>query len=596
MRRIVIPTVVSLLLTIPAVSLASSAQAATVPTFGAFDTSTPGHVTGTVTTDAAYVGVQLRANSTDWGLDDEVIYPTSGGSAQFDLETWGLTQGWVAARPCTTASADSCGSQVVSASSFTPTDGIVPSVTWGADDTVGAGDVYQVTATDPDGGGKLYAVWDVQQYWGPERTELVLGSPTTIPLNDDGSASLAVLRCSAFDPGICTPTSAAHSIVVNRRIAASYDQSWLGELNPTLQPLKPVITIDGGHNLSYEWWVTDYQTNQLVPGVGGTITGLEPDANGKLHPQVDASALTVNKNYNLVGTLSYEDPDFGTVAAQLNGILFRVDTIGTPITSVSATPGQLYPYRDNYKDSVAITVARPWDYVKLRLEILNSSNTLVKAYVVPNTVSDETFTWRGTNTAGQVVPAGTYHFRASLTDAAGNVTTKTQGAVSVVRQKKVSRTFTKTYSAAGSLYKKVLVGDCSALASPSKRGWKGSLGFYSNAKCSRTLNASIIETRHVAKLPAALSYGSLRISMYGGASTAANRSVAYLAYIDTNGHFNDPKMMMPSLGNHAGPSVPGTSYIFDGGLIAWDVFNGKGSMYDVKSFTVKLAYTTLVAD
>jgi hypothetical protein len=594
MRRIVIPTVVSLLLTVPALSLASSAEAATVPTFGAFDTSTPGHVTGTVTTDAAYVGVQLRANSSDWGLDDEVIVP-AGGVASYDLETWGLTQGWVAARPCTTASADSCGSQVVSASSFTPTDGIVPSVTWGADDTVGAGDVYQVTASDPDGGGKLYAVWDVQQYWGPEQTELTLGSPTTIPLNDDGAADLTVVRCSAFDWRICTST-ATHPIVVNRRIGASYDQSWLGELNPTLQPLKPVITIDGGHNLSYEWWVTDYQTSQVVPGVGGIITGLEPDANGKLHPQVDASALTVNKNYNLMGTLSYEDPDFGTVTAQLNGILFRVDTVGTPITSISRTPAQLFPYRDNYRDSVAITVARPWDYVKMRLEILNANNTLVKAYVVPNTVSDQTFTWTGKNSAGQVVPAGTYHFRATLTDAAGNVTTKTQGSVTVVRKKVVSKTFSHTYSAAGSLIKKVVVGDCSTIASPSKRGWAGSLGLYSNAKCSKTFNDSIIETRHAVKVPAALKYGSLQVSMYGGAAREASRSIAYLGYISRNFDFTTPKVMMPSVGTHAGPSVAGGGYVFDDRSIGWDVFNVKGSRYDVKSFTVKLGYTTLVAD
>lgn len=601
MRRIVVPAVVSLLLTAP-VTVAGPAHAYGVPSFTVIDVSTPGHVSITVGSDAPYVALRMQSvgeqvgdQLVDLAFGDWTVEPVTNGAATFDLETWGVDTGRVLARTCSGATVDYCGITAQGSQTFTPGD-VDPVAVWPEDLTIGNGQSYAVTVSDT-GGGDLAAVWDVGQYFGPERTPVTRDQAATLPLAQDGTAPVIIQRCSTLDWRVCHDTVAQHQITVNKHLSAHVEKTWLGEISPAVgTKLRPVIATSEGQDFTLGWSIENLYGNPMN-GFSGTISGLTADAQGKVHPVIDPTGLPDSpNNYTLRMELSYDDPDVGQVKTGFAGVDFRIDTVGTPITKVSATPGQLYPYRDNYRDSVAITVARPWDYVKLRLEILNANNTVVKAFVVPTTVTDETFTWTGRNSAGRVVPAGTYHFRATLTDAAGNVTTKSQGSVSVVRKKVVSKTFTKTYSASGSLVKKVVIGNCSTLASPSKRGWAGSLGFYSNAKCSNSFEASIIETRHAVKVPAALKYGSLRVSMYGGAAREASRSVAYLAYINTKLEFTKPVVMMPAVGSHAGPSVSGGAFVFDDRSIGWDVFNVKGSRYDVKSFTVKLSYTVLVAD
>jgi hypothetical protein len=595
-----VPTVVSLLLA-ESLALASPAHAYGVPT-STIDLSTPGHASITVTSDAPYVAVRLESvgehvgdEVLDLPFGDWTVEQVTDGYAAFDLATWGVDTGRVLARTCSGATLDSCGAAAQGSATFAPGD-VDPVATWPEDDTVGNGQSYAVTVADT-GGGDLVAVWDVGQYFGPERTPLTRDQATTLSLADDGSAPVVIQRCSAVDWRVCHDTVAQHAITVNKHLSAYVVDAWLGEISPAVgTKLNPVIATSEGQNFTLGWSIENLYGNQ-VAGFSGVISGLEPDAQGEVHPVIDPTGLPDSRNnYTLRMELSYDDPKVGEVKTGFALVDFRIDTVGTPITKVSATPGQLYPYRDSYRDSVAITVARPWDYVKLRLEILNADNSLVKAFVVPSTVSDETFVWTGRNSAGQVVPGGTYHFRATLTDAAGNVTTKTQGSVSVVRKKVVSRTFTHTYSAAGSLLQKVVVGSCSRLASPSSRGWSGSLGFYSNKKCSKSFEASIIETRHAVRVPAALKYGSLRVSMYGGAAREAPRSISYITYIKPKREFTKPAVMRPGLGNHAGPSVNGAAFVFSDRSIGWDVFNAKGSRYDVKSFTVKLGYTVLVAD
>jgi len=603
MRRSLLTLAVALVAA--SVTVVAPAQAYSIPTFSGLDVSTPGHAQVTVTTDAPYVALWLRSDQEQVGtetydidLGEPVVQPTANGQATVDVETWGVDSGRFVARTCNDGSIGNCGALVTAApSTFTPTD-VAPAATWPDDTSIGNDETYSVTATDPDGGGgDLVASWDVDQYSGPERTSLIRGEPAVLPLSDDGTAPIVIQRCSSLDWRVCHDTPTQHVVKVNKWVSSYVETTWLGELNPALgTALEPVITTYEGQDFTLSWQVEDSATSQPVAGASGTLTGLAADAGGQVRPVIDPSAVTGDKDFVLRMTLSYVDPDVGTVSSDLTPVGFRVDSVATPITGISAGRRELYPYRDYYQDSVAITVTRPWGDVEMRLEIRNAAGAVVKTFVVPTTYSDGHFVWRGRDTAGRLVPAGVYTFKATLTDRAGNVSTRTQGSVTVVRKKLLYGLFKRTYSAKGSLLKKVVVGACSTLASPSKRGWAGSLGYYSNNKCSRTVNASVIETRHVARVPEALSYGELRISMYGGAARGAGQSVSYLAYLNNSGRFTTTALMAPEVGIHVGPYASGEKVVFPGRWVAWDVLNLRGSRYDVKSFTVRLRYKALVPE
>jgi len=602
MRRIAIPAVVSLLLAVPGlVGIAAPAQAYSVPTFSEVDVSVPGRAHVTVTTDAPYVVVWLRSEQEQVGgstynisIGPAVVQSTTDGQSTFGVDTWGIDTGRFIARTCTDASVSSCTGEVTAAAStFSPGDPGFE-VTWPDDSGIGAGESYSVTATDPDGGGHLFARWVIGSY-EVENTPLVRGEATLLPLAYEGAGPILIQRCSPFDQRVCH-TVDQRAVKVNRWADAGVRYEWLGELNPALgTKLKPVITTYEGQNFTLDWHVEDADTSEPIAGASGTLTGLAADAGGVIRPVIDPSAVIGDKTYVLRMTLSYVDPDVGTVSRDLVA-RFRIDSMVAPITSISVSSPRLYPYRDEFRDFVDISVTHPYEMGNMRVEVLDANNNLVAALIAYPSIDNDLLTWTGKSRAGGFAPAGVYHFRAIFTDPVGNVSTRTQGSVTVVRKKVMSRYFKRTYSASGSMVKKVAVGGCSTLASPSKRGWAGSLGFYSNNKCSRTVNASFLETRHAVRVPRALWYDGLQISAYGGAAREAARSVAYIAYINNAGKFTEPTMLMPWVGLHSPNEVWGAKFIFPDRYVAWDVFNGKGSRYDVKSFTVQLEYRVLVPE
>src|SRR6476659_7487603 len=90
-----------LLLATPLVTLAAPSQAATT-TLGDLDSTTAGHVTGTVTTDAPYVRLRVVASDGTLAHESDVL-PVSAGQLGFDLPTWGVGACTVRALPCTDA-------------------------------------------------------------------------------------------------------------------------------------------------------------------------------------------------------------------------------------------------------------------------------------------------------------------------------------------------------------------------------------------------------------------------------------------------------------------------------------------------------------
>ena len=133
------------------------------PTRDPTATDKPGHVTGTVTTDAPFVLVQLRDEGGSHVPDPHYIDNPSG-EIQFDLEAWGYTSDappayplQVVAAACSTARSADCSPPVDSAT-FQVHD-VVPAVTFPTDGTLVAGQDYALSVADPQGGGSLRAIW-----------------------------------------------------------------------------------------------------------------------------------------------------------------------------------------------------------------------------------------------------------------------------------------------------------------------------------------------------------------------------------------------------------------------------------------------------
>lgn len=591
MRRHLTRTATTAIVSAASLSVfAAPAQALAAPTFSTIDASTPGHARVTVTApDSAYVAAWLRSVNQGIDVGAPVLVPVSEGVASFDFETWGLATGVVQARPCSGATTDTCGAYV-SSGWFTATD-VKPVIAFPADDTIGPGQPYIVDAVDPDGGGLLTADW-----FGT-RSTLTPGGSTDVALPIDAYGAVRIDRCSTVVPSLCRATGIQRTVWVNRKFSYQVTNHNLGQVNPGLgTKLRPLISTDEGSSYTFDWHVEDAVSHEQVPGLSGSTTGLNPDGPGGVQPEVDVSGLNVDKAYTLIGALSWSLPDYGDFVTAPLHFSFVVDTVAPGSPTLSTSRATVYPAQDGYADKVTLTVGKQQGAGNVVLvKVSNSAGEVVREFRSSRDDATVAFPWSGTDGSGHRVPAGGYTIKATVTDRAGNTSTPAMGTVTVIRQRLASRTFNHTYSARSVLTKK-WVGACSTLASPSKRGWSGSLGFYSNSKCSRTVDASVVDGLFVARVPAAFAYRNLTISTYGGAAREANRSVAYVLYRRRDGDFSSPGLMLPGVGTHAGPTVGGARYVYPDRSIGWDVVNIKGSRYDVKSFTVKLDYTVLVPE
>jgi hypothetical protein len=491
----------------------------------------------------------------------------------------------ILARPCGGTAVGTCGSYV-SSSQFTAKD-VQPVITFPADDTIGAGQSYVVDAVDPDGGGLLYADWSSQH------TPLLRGGSTGLPLSTDGAASIYIERCSSTATNVCRWTGIQHAIQVNKTLSAAVDLSPLPVISPVLgTALRPVIHLweAADRTFTYTWHVEDPTTHAVVPGVGGTQDGLTVRNDTTLRPALDVSGLTENKIYSLVADLSYDDPGFGVVSKNLDS-RFRIDTVAPGQASLSISEPRVYPFRDGYLDKTSLVVKRAsTEPSEISVKITGPENQVVREWHNSN---GGIFGWAGTDRDGHLVPAGDYTVSVTVTDLAGNALPAVTESVRVVRQKTEIREFKHTYTAIGSLAD-TFVGSCSVLKKPSNRGWAGSLGYYSNEKCTGSTDKSVVSTIHEVRLPASIEYRNVRVSVYGGASKPATRHIAYVNYFSRERDWSNPVMLLPNTGNHAGASVDGADYVFDDRYLVWGVFNVKGSHYDVKSFTVTANFKVLV--
>ena len=580
-------TVVAVLATL--VGLCSFAPAASAADYAAavaaVDSSTPGHVTATVTTDAPVVLVAVVDQSL--GYDRAVAATRSlqvpdDHVVDVDLPTWGASGStFLTVSPCATESSG-CGVQERAA--FTPTDAL-PEVTWPAQTAFGPGSTYQVTLADPAGDGSVLRTAYLHPPYDPWRGDAVArNGETEVELPIDGTWAIGLVRCSA-ETGACStdPTVTSPEFTVNRSIDVYVAPVEL-PVSPHGNALSLDVRVDERGSLDVAWTIDGADAGSTVVEADSPATG-----RARFSLPIDLAGLA-DGPHDLELTVSKDTTDYGHLVGQAR-TRFRVDSVA-PRMELKPTTTRLFPVRDGFNDSMIVRFSPlRGDFGIRTAQVLDASGNPVRTFGGP--IKFHQLEWRGQDDADQALPGGRYQFVGVVADAAGNTTTDSFW-FTLSRQRLVKRTFT-THLRPAKVLEDRSVGACSRLATPSARGGAGSLGFASNVTCGGgTTRRSIVGATFATRLPRAHEYDSLRLTTVGGAARTAPRSLAYIDVLDQHKHWDETDLRLsPRFGSHTGAYAQREFARPDRWLV-WAAYTGGGASYDVQRFDVSVTYHALV--
>lgn len=583
------------LVVVPEAASASNPDASF--TFADLDTSTPGHVTGTVASTQPYVWVRLASNV------PAVKLTLENGSAGFDLETWGYGEGpdgtahvQGVACPADPPTEQSC-SGVTTSDAFTPNE-ITPDVTWFADDTVGPDQDVQIAVED-HGGGTLQAIFVRDGGAGSTAATLDQHGTTTLDLAD-GDGYVWIRRCATANVNNCSELNFTHELHhdlhVHRAMSVEIPTVRTVAKKVNTSKLDLVTSRAGTYTVNLRLVRLDPDTGELVTGSAGpsrTTTGTLVDGVATNVPVLVPVSKLVDGTYVATGTITVVDPDYGTYTdIPVGGGLVTVDRTGPSLKWAIASPRTIYPRINNAvrRGSSTVTFTGTLDGQEL-LEIRNSDGAVVARPKLHRVDARKaTVVWKGAGADGKLLPKGTYVF--VLTDQLGNAT-NVVARVTLSRQRLVTKTFKHPVTAQDGLVGKY-VGKCSQLVRPATRGWISSLGFYANTRCGTTTwNASAVSTLHRRKLPTADTYLSVRIDTYGGARPGVPGSEAVIRYLTTKQTWVDDRILGSKAALHTGATRSAKGMIDSDRYLYWGVATAYGNQYDVAKFTIVVRYTTL---
>lgn len=584
---------------------AAHADVAPTPVFTStivnLDSSTPGHVTGTIVTDAKELQVFAANADNDYYVDSVFVKDVSG-SYSFDLETWGLDAGQIQFWACGTGWTQ-C-SLTKGAYLFTATDLAPTSVTWPDDVTIGE-EPYAVSAVDaPSAGGHLWVspATRAGDQWGspgmPAGSQPLATDGTTRQVDPptDGVTTLNLLRCNRDSaPTACRPTGLSRTISVDRDIRIQ-----------SVQPATQYASASASFTLNLEAGESDQPEHtgpidlswevigpQMRIAARGQATGLVLTGHS-VTVSIDTSSLPAD-GYYVRWTVAATNDAYGRVATGNQEFgSFIVDHMAPPVPTLTASATSVYPVQDRYRDFVTFHASPGYVDGTSRMEIWNStgSTRLQSLAWDYQAEADQYFsyTWRGRYADGSPYPAGSYRTRIVHTDQAGNVAAAWGPTIAVVRKHLSARDWTRTVTAQGSLAVGH-AGGCSRLRSPSGHGWTGSLGLLSRYYCSTSGAPSLVKISHQVTAPAATRYSDVSLAVYGG--SARNRATDSLSV--STGHDGQWYRTEASskVGWHTGV---GTMQVGPGRLLTWESWVTGGRRYDVGSYRLHMRYWVLVAD
>lgn len=272
----------------------------------------------------------------------------------------------------------------------------------------------------------------------------------------------------------------------------------------------------------------------------------------------------------------------------------RLDTVAPGMATVSGSGTTFYPYRDGHKDTFApaVTIGETG---RLVLGVYNPAGAKVRTIDGGSKAPGRhSIVWNGRRSDGSALPAGTYRYAFTVTDAARNSRTTGRYTVYVSAKKLTARLGTRTLSPYNSTTS-VFEGSCSFLGTPAKPEWTGSIAYLSDYDCTNPNDATsdVALTEHRFTLPAALKYGTVRIGAVGERRLAGYDDTAVLIYLDPAGGLTGwDATLGAAYGTYWGPSV-GSANLLSGRALTWTAATAGGSWYNIRSFQLKWVYYVL---
>jgi subtilisin family serine protease/flagellar hook assembly protein FlgD len=556
----------------------------TVPTFTApaADATVSGDVAVSATSTAPSVRFALE------GGGPAATVPVAEGVASTTLETYGLN-GLVS---LTAHDCDPDGCATTGATRQVTVDNGAPTITSPPTGTTVNTASFQATATTPDSHGAVKFFVDGSSV-SLDLTAPYAGIIGTSGLTD-GAHTLTAVLC-ARDGSPCGGQVSA---------PVSFTVASLHPAVTTVAPSPFSPNADGVLDTTTVTYTLD-QTQSVVLRIkdsnAATVRG--PGALGTFgagsHTWVwNGKAATGNVVPDGVYTVEITTSKAGGFTGFASRTV-KVDRAAPTLASVSGSGTTFYPVTDTYKDTftTAVTTSESSRYA---LRVYNSHGTRVRTVSGgPFVAGRHSLTWDGRTAGGNLVPAGTYTYEFVVTDLAGNPRTTHRYTVYVsAKRLSAAKSASFTIAATVSAYD-VFEGVCSIVSAPPvfESTWTSGVGYYSNGVegcVPDSEDDSFALVRHRATLPSHVKYGTVRVTTTGEGYDTEFGDVARIYYLTRTGqHSTATALLDTAYGAHAGPSASSTG-LLNGRVLGWEVGTEGGNWYEVKSFTVKYVYYTLV--
>jgi flagellar hook assembly protein FlgD len=285
-------------------------------------------------------------------------------------------------------------------------------------------------------------------------------------------------------------------------------------------------------------------------------------------------------------------------AAGQSGLASRtvtVDTAAPRLRGAEVSTRRLFPVRDGYLDRLTATATLGETASRVDLEARTSSGQLVRTVrsapdrgVAAGPVSVR---WNGRDASGRLLPSGRYVVRLVAQDLAGNRRAGPARAVDLSTQRLVQQSGSLTVTARSSLTES-FVDDCSFVFRHTTGKRKGWVGYDSSATCSS--GDAFAAADHQVRLPAAVRYGTVQLSGFGGRGDPQFRDAARVELHDRDQNVSDTAFRLgPAVGTHSGPTVRAEPLLIRHRLLRWTTSTTGVAWYDVESYTVRFTYFVL---
>lgn len=269
----------------------------------------------------------------------------------------------------------------------------------------------------------------------------------------------------------------------------------------------------------------------------------------------------------------------------------RVDRRAPRLDQIAREFATVFPRRDDYRDTVRVS-ARTGEAVDwVQVEARSPSGAVYRSAKRPGGQPGPVAVVWNARVSGAPVPAGTYSVRLLAQDQAGNRSRSRAVRLTVSDRQLQRRIGTRTVTARRSL-QETFADECSLVFRHTEGPRRGWIGYYSSGTCSSGDAYAIGE--HQLRLPAAVRFGTVQISAYGGRGDPKYRDSARVTYYD---RFQNPSghkfRLGPRTDTYTGPRVKADGIVGPQRMLRWSTQTTGVQWYDVERYTVRFSYFVL---